>query len=269
MVKSNLVLMNLQIECENEELTIVLKCTGLTVEELKDENMFSTRNIRIASDAERIFYQHTLYPLQDHVCRLAGKAGGLYLSGGTGLSRAYFNHRYSDDLDFFYNGHLHPKENFHVEVHELIERIAANFTVEPLVTGDFFNRIIVKDQKTTLKVEFIYNPHPHIGKCVEWNGCLVDSVENIGANKITKVQDRKTSKDFVDLYFLLQKLRLEQLVNDAQKKIVPLDYENTLLAFSDHYLEGTAIMIMPLEPEEMNRFGSELVRKLIAHARTI
>ncbi|MDZ7317466.1 MAG: nucleotidyl transferase AbiEii/AbiGii toxin family protein, partial [candidate division KSB1 bacterium] len=26
-----------------------------------------------------------------------------YLSGGTALSRHYFNHRYSDDLDFFLN----------------------------------------------------------------------------------------------------------------------------------------------------------------------
>jgi len=231
--------------------------------------MFSTNNIRIASDTERIFYQHTLYPLQDHVCRLAGQAGGLYLSGGTCLSRAYFNHRYSDDLDFFYDGHLHPKGNFQVEVQEFIERIAARFVVEPLISSDYFKRIMVKELDTTLKVEFIYDPHPHVGEFVEWNGCLVDSVENIGANKITAVQDRKTAKDFVDLYFLLQKLRLEQMVNDAQKKIVPLDYENTLLAFSDRYLEGTALMIRPLEAEEMNRFGLELVRKLIAHARTV
>jgi hypothetical protein len=41
------------------------------------------------------------------------------------------------------------------------------------------------------------------------------------APRITAVQDKKTAKDFVDLYFLQQKLRLEQLVNDAQKKIVP------------------------------------------------
>ncbi len=231
--------------------------------------MFSTHNIRLASDTERIFYQHTLYPLQDHICRLAGQAGGLYLSGGTCLSRAYFNHRYSDDLDFFYNGHLHPKENFQVEVQELIELVAAGFAVEPLISSDYFKRIMVKDQETALKVEFIYDPHPHIGKFVEWNGCLVDSVENIGVNKITAVQDRKTAKDFVDLYFLLQKLNLEQLVDDAQQKIVPLDYENTLLAFSDRRLEGTALMITPLEPEEMNRFGSELIRKLIAHARTV
>jgi predicted nucleotidyltransferase component of viral defense system len=28
---------------------------------------------------------------------------GFYLTGGTALSRAYLNHRYSDDLDFFVN----------------------------------------------------------------------------------------------------------------------------------------------------------------------
>jgi len=28
-----------------------------------------------------------------------------YLTGGTALSRGYFNHRYSDDLDLFVNNH--------------------------------------------------------------------------------------------------------------------------------------------------------------------
>jgi hypothetical protein len=42
-----------------------------------------------------------------------------------------------------------------------------------------------------------------------------------------------------------------------------------VLAFSDRHLEGTALMIKPLGPEEMNRFGQELVSKLIAYARAI
>jgi len=35
------------------------------------------------------------------------------------------------------------------------------------------------------------------------------------------------------IVYLLQKLRFEQMLSDAQKKIVFLDYENTLLTFSD------------------------------------
>jgi len=230
--------------------------------------MFGSRNIRLATELEQQFYTCQLYPLQDRICQLSSQ-GGLYLSGGTALSRAYFNHRYSDDLDFFYNGHLYPKENFSVEVQEYIERIAAVFKVEWLITSDYFKRIMVHQQDTALKVEFIYDPHPHVGTLARWNGCLVDSLENIGTNKITAVQDRKTAKDFVDLYFLLQKLSLEQLVKDAQLKMVPLDYENSLLAFSDSYLEGTAVMINLLGPEEMNHFGSYLIGELLLHAKKI
>ena len=107
--------------------------------------MFSTRNIRCATNAELEFYEYRLYPLQDQVSRLIGY-GGLYLSGGTALSRVYFKHRYSDDLDFFYNGHLHPKENFVVEVRESIERIATRFQVEMVLDSDYFKRIMVTDR---------------------------------------------------------------------------------------------------------------------------
>ena len=45
-----------------------------------------------------------LYQLQDWVlARLAAVAHEFYLSGGTALSRGYYAHRYSDDLDFFVN----------------------------------------------------------------------------------------------------------------------------------------------------------------------
>jgi len=230
--------------------------------------MFSTRNIRCATEAEREYYDSCLYPLQDQVCRLIGY-GGLYLSGGTALSRAYFNHRYSDDLDFFYNGHLHPKENFAVDVRESIERVATIFQVEMALDSDYFKRIMVTDRETILKVEYIYEPYTHFGEFVEWAGCFVDSLENIGVNKITAAQDRKTAKDFVDLYFLLHKLDLERLIQCAKEKIVPMDYESAVLAFSDRNLEGTAVMTQSLEPEEMNRFGSDLIRKLINHARTV
>jgi len=47
-------------------------------------------------------HYHKLYRFQDELLILTEKAGPFfYLGGGTCLSRFYFNHRYSDDLDFF------------------------------------------------------------------------------------------------------------------------------------------------------------------------
>ena len=50
------------------------------------------------------YYEENLYPLQDGVMSTISKCGvRFFLTGGTALSRAYYNHRYSDDLDFFVN----------------------------------------------------------------------------------------------------------------------------------------------------------------------
>jgi hypothetical protein len=50
------------------------------------------------------FYEENLYPLQDGVMNTISRCGTrFFLTGGTALSRAYYHHRYSDDLDFFVN----------------------------------------------------------------------------------------------------------------------------------------------------------------------
>ena len=50
------------------------------------------------------YYEENLYPLQNGVLRAVENCKTrFYLTGGTALSRAYYRHRYSDDLDFFVN----------------------------------------------------------------------------------------------------------------------------------------------------------------------
>jgi predicted nucleotidyltransferase component of viral defense system len=47
------------------------------------------------------YYGNILYPLQYKVLEIVAELPvDFYLTGGTALSRAYLNHRYSDDLDF-------------------------------------------------------------------------------------------------------------------------------------------------------------------------
>jgi predicted nucleotidyltransferase component of viral defense system len=48
------------------------------------------------------YYEEKLYPLQNGVLSILSQSGtDFFLTGGTALSRGYYNHRYSDDLDFF------------------------------------------------------------------------------------------------------------------------------------------------------------------------
>ncbi len=48
------------------------------------------------------FYRERLYPLQDGILALVtGSRAPFYLTGGTALSRRWFAHRFSEDLDLF------------------------------------------------------------------------------------------------------------------------------------------------------------------------
>lgn len=50
------------------------------------------------------YYTEKLYPLQDGVMKIVKDLQlPFYLTGGTALSRFYYHHRYSDDLDYFVN----------------------------------------------------------------------------------------------------------------------------------------------------------------------
>ena len=50
------------------------------------------------------YYTEKLYPFQDGVLKIVKECDTpFYLTGGTALSRFYYNHRYSDDLDLFVN----------------------------------------------------------------------------------------------------------------------------------------------------------------------
>ena len=48
------------------------------------------------------YYSKKLYSLQDGVMSIIKELNApFFLTGGTALSRHYFNHRYSNDLDLF------------------------------------------------------------------------------------------------------------------------------------------------------------------------
>jgi predicted nucleotidyltransferase component of viral defense system len=229
--------------------------------------MFTHNHLRQATEEEQSFYEEALYPLQDKVLSLL-QTDRFYLSGGTALSRWHYNHRYSDDLDFFFRGDAFPKEEFPVYFRDVIARLAASFAVEAAIDGDYFKRIFITDNNTSLKIEFIYENYPHCGEYLTSSNFLIDSSENIAVNKITAVQDRKTAKDFVDLFFLMNDFELDRLMLDAAHKIVPLDYEGTVMAFADSIPEGIALLKRPVSAEDLNHFSRTLIKRLINYARS-
>ncbi len=229
--------------------------------------MFTTDNIRPAGPEEINFYENNLYPLQDAVFTML-QTDRFYLSGGTCLSRFYYYHRYSEDLDFIFNGSQYLKEEFEVESRNIINRLQKQYEIEITLNGEFFKRGFIQSNKIELKIEFIYENYPHIGEFHENTGIIIDSKENIGTNKITAIYDRKTAKDFVDLYYLLQDMDLSLLTEWAKYKVVPLDYEGTIIALSNSKIEGTALLKKNMSPDAMNQFAHGLIGDLISNARS-
>ncbi len=124
-------------------------------------------------------YFDQLYPLQDLSLRLiADLDTGFYLTGGTALSRAYLNHRFSDDLDLFVNF----DKRFTLWSNLVIQSFAVDRRWQTLVTKneEYFARIVLTHNGVDLKIELINDVPSHIGE-IQQHPILgrVDSPENI------------------------------------------------------------------------------------------
>ncbi|SPD74987.1 conserved hypothetical protein [uncultured Desulfobacterium sp.] len=158
------------------------------------------------------YYTNILYPLQNQVLAIFRKTP-FYLTGGTALSRGYYQHRYSDDLDLFVNGN----QEFDGLVNSVLPKLRAVFhPVEIVTREESFCRLFVAQEQ--LKIEIINDVASHIGLIVEHPELgRLDSRENILANKITVFIDRALPKDIVVIYYLLKDgLSLKQALTDRQ-----------------------------------------------------
>lgn len=222
--------------------------------------------LKLATEDNIRFYEKILYPFQNEICSLI-QNDGFYLSGGTCLSRFYYEHRYSDDLDFFYDGIKGSKEGFSVEFREIFARISEKFRSELEIDREYFKRAYVHSGDTALKLEFVYENYKNIGTRRKQNGVFIDTKENLCANKLTAVYDRKTFKDFIDLYYLLKEFSFDTATEWANEKTTLLDYEGLSIVFADKALEGDVLLTKEIGREDFNSFKENLIKKMFDHAK--
>lgn len=190
------------------------------------------------------YYNNILYPLQNRVLTVFRETP-FYLTGGTALSRGYYQHRYSDDLDLFVNG----SEGFERLVNSILPKLRTQFhPVEIVTREDSFCRLFVGQEQ--LKVEMINDVPSHIGAIIDHPELIrLDSRENILANKIMALIDRSLPKDIADIYFLLKDgLSLKQGLTDADSKaagITPLLIARIMEEFDYHHLKSIKWVISP------------------------
>lgn len=138
-----------------------------------------------------------------------------YLTGGTALSVFYLGHRRSEDLDFFSEEKFEP-----TKIVDLVQKWARVYNFEVAirqVENVLIFRIKFENGGKT-KVDFNYYPYKRVKKGKVTNGLVVDSLWDIAINKLLLVNQRTDVKDFVDLYFLKDKLTVWDLIRGVKVK---------------------------------------------------
>jgi hypothetical protein len=140
-----------------------------------------------------------------------------YLTGGTALAAFHLHHRMSVDLDLFTLDDLALRE-----ADVLLPQLAADVRCHlgAVRRTEHFREIFLEPETgDALKIDLVRDSGPQYGEHSRVNQIVVDSIENIGANKITAILGRTEPKDFVDLDFILRAgYDFDDLLTKAQTK---------------------------------------------------
>lgn len=174
-----------------------------------------------------------------------------FLTGGTALAAFHLYHRQSVDLDLFTLEDLALRE-----VDILIPQLAADLHCQmgPARRSEHFRQyFLAPEQGEPLKLDLVREFGPQYGEHLKVGNVIVDSIENIGANKLTAILGRTEPKDFVDLYFILQAgYHFPDLLVKAQKKdlgLQPFYMAGTLLQV--HNFRHLPVTTPPLALDEL------------------
>jgi hypothetical protein len=139
-----------------------------------------------------------------------------WLTGGTALAAFYFHHRVSDDLALFtldetaLTAIIQP-------LHDIAAELGYGLTTTRL--SDYFLQAVLTGEGSSLKLDLVRDVEPQFRERHICDEIVVDSLDNIAANKVTAILGRADVKDFVDLYFILQAgCDLRYLIAQAKEK---------------------------------------------------
>ena len=156
---------------------------------------------------------------------------GARLVGGTALALQY-GHRMSVDLDFF--GKISNEDD--ISLREQLK--------------DIGRLSVVKESKNInvflldgVKVDFVNYPYPWIDEAVQEGVIRLASPQDIAAMKINAIEGRGSKKDFIDLYFLLQRYSMEDILGFYARKYPEYSLFRALMSLT--YFDDAEHQFMP------------------------
>lgn len=189
-----------------------------------------------------------------------------FLTGGTALSAFYFGHRESLDLDLFTLEDIKLPAVLQI-LRQTAEKICTKLTHQ--VATENYHEFYFTGKSEALKVDIVKDIPVHFGNIKSFEGVRVDSIDNIGSNKICAILGRTESKDFIDLYFILENgFSFEKLLKEAQQKDVGLTefyLANMLLQVKT--LKNFPKMLKIFDKEKMEKYFIDLANDLLLHIK--
>jgi len=154
-----------------------------------------------------------------------------YLAGGTALA-LQIGHRDSIDFDFFCSKDIDTKKLFE----ELTEVFSA------------FKILKIQEEKNSLtvlidsdiKLSFFTYKYKLLNKLIDEENLRLASILDIGCMKLSAIVSRAANKDYIDIFYILQNIKLEDLLKKAQEKFPDLDKNlilKSLVYFEDIDIE--------------------------------
>lgn len=140
-----------------------------------------------------------------------------YFTGGTALSVFYYGHRLSDDLDFFNEREFSPDKIIKF-MKDWSKQYKFEFKLRRFQEIGRLDFSLNFGKQRILRLDFSHYPYKRVKKSKNFDGLIVDSLVDIGANKFMSIIQRTEVKDFVDLYFLFRDYTLWDLLYAAEAK---------------------------------------------------
>lgn len=169
----------------------------------------------------------------------------LRLAGGTSLA-LQLGHRKSIDLDLF--GTLQTDDSTFSEALALFEKVTW------LKKTPNINIFSIND----VKVDFVNYTYPWLEEMNSDGSLRLAGLKDIAAMKLAAVTGRGTKKDFIDIYFLLQKYTLKEMMQYYKNKYA--DGSDFLVLKSLTYFEDAE---QEQEPVMFNNISWQAVKDTV------
>jgi len=141
-----------------------------------------------------------------------------YLAGGTALA-LYLGHRTSLDYDFY------TKKEF--DSQKLIEEIKEKFKKLENISVEK-NTLLIDINK--VHFSFFHYQYKLLAKHQSFKTIKLASLKDIAAMKIIAIVQRGTKRDFIDIYFLLKKFSLKEIISWTLEKYTGYNQTHILKA---------------------------------------